>query len=262
MNNSNKTHELENVYEWNDYSITDGSSGASIDIYAKDGDTDNIRVDLDDNFSWRIWDVPLFAGLAIIHNEDSRKSEILRQDDQDSIYISRYQLTPEGDDDVQSTHYWLTGGNRRWYFSEARYHQLDELRYGIEKDSYTDEPIYKFIRRKSDEEQEKFIDVVSDLFNPTLEGFFESSHADWLDIDALLQDVFGDNEYVTIRHIMNVIHDIKWNAEESWFYYTNELIYEKMYEALDELGWSSEYKLYTFVDPNQQRLIFDEQEVE
>jgi hypothetical protein len=145
-------------YEWNDINLNDV---ASIKIYAEDGDDTRIRVDLDDNWGWRISDVHILAGLAIIGRIDNKT---LPRDIAESVYVKRDALIMD-DNDKETLDYWTTGGNTRWRFNDGYVDTLIEDMTADIGRNWNDEPIINFLRTKSDDEQEQFCNLVSELID-------------------------------------------------------------------------------------------------
>ena len=235
-------------YEWNDISLNDV---ASIQIYAEDGDDTRIRVDLDDNWGWRISDVHILAGLAIIGRIDNKT---LPRDVAESVYVKRDALIMD-DDDKETFNYWTTGGNLRWHFGDRYIDTLvDDMTDDIGR-NWTDEPIINFLRTKSDDEQEQFCNLVSDLIDVNQEDFSKYLDDQYGDIDIIGTLNPYDAEYISLADLSDVISDLKDETNDEYYGYCNTKHNKAMFDAVEQLGWLVAFDVFTYVDPNQTTIL-------
>lgn len=241
------TDEKDFTYEWNDINI---NNTASIQIYASDGDDTNIRIDLDDNFSWRISDVHLLVGLAIIGRTSK---DTLPRDVAESVYVKRDALIMD-DDDQDTFDYWITGGNTRWRFGDDYVNTLlEDMKYDMGR-QWHDQLVTKFVGTKTDEEQEQFCELVSDLIDVNQDDFLQYLAA-YGDIDIVQTLNPNDAEYISLADLLDVLQDLKDETNDEYYSYCNTKHNKAMFDAVEQLGWSLEYKIATYTDPNQTTIL-------
>lgn len=250
--NITQTAEKDFVYEWNDIHCNEG---ASVDVYAVDGDDTNIRVTLDDHWGWCMDDVCLFTGLAIINSNEreSTYKHTLPRSIQAKTYVKKDALKIYDPDDLETFMYWISGGNTRWHYTSESYSNFYEDHvYSINHDTDT---LATFINGKSDDEKQKYFDLLYDKFNPSFKGFVDDLNNDWFDVDSLIDDIFGDEQYASLEKIINEISGIKYGVEETWFTYAQYELMNAHGDVFDELGWALEYRILTYINPNQTTIL-------